>query len=383
MLAGAEVAAPVRRVCICVNSLWNVLNFRMSLVAALQAAGCKVTVLAPMDDNAAALREAGCHVIPVRFDSQGVSVIRDLRSVLDLGLALHRERPDVVLGFTVKPNIYGSLAARVFGVAVINNISGLGTVFIRGGWLTAVVRLLYAMALRGSTRVFFQNPDDLRLFRELRLVQPGQADLLPGSGVDLSRFRPVPLTRRRSGEPFGFLLVARLLWDKGIAEFVEAARLVRRTHPRARFQLLGAHDTGNPAAVDRATMEAWAKEGVVEYLGATTDVRPHLKQADCVVLPSYREGTPRALLEAAAMGRPLIATDVPGCREVVEDGVNGYLCKVRDVDDLAHAMMRMIRLPPDQRTSMGAAGRERIERQFDEQLVIARYLAALEDLLAN
>jgi len=239
------------------------------------------------------------------------------------------------------------------------------------------------VALRRSGRVFFQNPDDLQLFHELRLTRPGQTEVLSGSGVDLLRFQPVPLPRRWGGRPFVFLLVARLLWDKGVAEFVEAARLVRLAQPGTRFRLLGFLDGGNPAAVDRATMEAWAAEGVVDYLGAATDVRPHLAAADCVVLPSYREGTPRALLEAAAMGRPLIATDVPGCREVADDGVNGYLCKARDAGDLASATLRMIGLPPKCHAAMGAAGRVKVERQFDERLEIARYLSVIEGLVSG
>jgi glycosyltransferase involved in cell wall biosynthesis len=207
------------------------------------------------------------------------------------------------------------------------------------------------------------------------LVTAGQAQLLPGSGIDLHRFAPAPLPDPDA--PPVFLMIARLLRDKGVVEFVEAARQVKLHHPKARFQLLGAVGSENRSAIDRSTLEEWLSEGVVEHLGSTPDVRPAIAAASCVVLPSYREGAPRTLIEAAAMARPVIATDVPGCRAVVEDGVSGFLCAARSGESLSAAMERFLALSPDARRAMGAAGRAKMVREYDQKLVVDAYLAAL------
>ena len=205
---------------------------------------------------------------------------------------------------------------------------------------------------------------------------------LPGSGVDLSAFRYAPM-QPLGNRPFRFLLVARLLWDKGVGEYVEAARIVRRKYPTAKFQLLGFLDVKNPTAVSSADMDDWVREGVVEYLGVADDVKPYLTDADCVVLPSYREGVPRSLLEAAAMGRLIVTTDAVGCRDAVDDGVTGLLCRVADANDLADKLLRMIEMSPEGRVLMGQAGRRKMELEFDEKIVIDRYLRVIEGIVSS
>jgi glycosyltransferase involved in cell wall biosynthesis len=369
----------MRTVVISINASWNVYNFRRGLIRELQQAGYRVVALSPDDGHAPRLAELGVEHVPLAMDSAGVSPLRDLGLLLRYWRALRRIRPDAFLGYTAKPNVYGSLAAHSLGIKVVNNVSGLGTAFIKRGLLTRIVKLLYRLAFRRSATVFFQNPEDLDLFVRERIVRADKAALLPGSGVDLSLFAPQPKPAGESG--FAFILVARLLWDKGVGEYVEAARALRRTHPEARLRLLGFVDVANRTAVPRADVDRWVAEGTIDYLGAADDVRPFIAAADCVVLPSYREGLPRVLLEAAAMARPLIASDAPGCRHVVEEGVNGFLCAVRDAGSLADAMRRMIALPPERRAAMGAAARARIEREFDERIVAARYVEALERAL--
>jgi len=306
------------------------------------------------------------------MDNQGTSPVRDVQLLIRLRQLLELERPVAYLGYTIKPNIYGALAAQSLGIPVVNNIAGLGAVFIRKSWLTLVAKLLYRLALGRSQRVFFQNREDRALFAAEGLVRESQTDLLPGSGIDLAHFAPLP-PRPADGEVH-FLLVARMLWDKGVGQYVEAARRTRKTHPGARFQLLGFLDVLNPAAIERSVLEGWVAEGIVEYLGDTSDVRPYVAAADCVVLPSYYgEGVPRSLIEAAAMARPLITTDWNGCREVVEHGVNGYLVTPRDVGSLVDAVTEFCALPNTQRAAMGAAGRHKAVTAFDEALVIARY----------
>ena len=285
------------------------------------------------------------------------------------------------LGYTVKPNVYGSLAAHVMGVPVINNVAGLGAVFVKDSRLTGLVRRLYQLALSRSVKVFFQNDDDHQLFVTGGLVDNSVTSVLPGSGIDLAKFSPVPLPNKL---PIRFLLIARMLWDKGVGEFVEAARLLKSRGVKAEFCLLGFLDVQNPAAISRAQMDKWVAAGIVNYLGVSDNVSDEIARADCVVLPSfYREGTPRTLLEAAAMARPIVTTDSVGCREVVDDGINGFLCRPRDSFDLAEKLAQMATLSPGERKAMGLRGREKAERQFDERIVINKYLETIEAILES
>ena len=378
-MSAAPEADPRKTIVSSINASWNILNFRKGLVIALQAAGYRVVALAPEDDYSSRLAELGIEHVPIEIDNQGVSPPRDLRLLARYYAVLRKIRPAAFLGYTVKPNIYGSLAAQALGIPVINNVSGLGTAFIREGLLTRIVVGLYRIALRRSSRVFFQNPEDRDLFVSAKILRPEQATLLPGSGIDLTHFSEQPT--ERTDDRFRFLLIARLLWDKGISEYVEAARLVRKQHPEVRFQILGFLDVKNRTAVGRSDVAAWTEEKLIDYLGAADDVRPFIRDADCVVLPSYREGLPRTLLEASAMGKPLIATDVPGCRHVVEDGRNGFLCGPRDAASLADAMLKILRLSPSERLRMGGAARARVETEFDERIVTGRYLTAVDEAL--
>lgn len=377
-----STAAARARVVISINTAWNIANFRGGLIRALIARGYEVIAIAPPDEYAECLIAMGCRFIPIGMDNKGANPLRDMALFFRFLRALRRERPVAFLGYTIKPNVYGSLAAQSLAIPVINNISGLGTAFIRNTWLTRVVKLLYRVALARSEIVFFQNDDDRRLFVERRLVRIEQVKMLPGSGIDLERFKPAePSEKAPASAGLRFLLVARLLYDKGVGEYVEAARLVRRMRPEARFSILGFLDAQNRTAVQREELEQWVGEGIIDYLGTADDVRPFIAAADCVVLPSYREGTPRSLLEAAAMGKALIATNVPGCREVVDHGVNGLLCRVRDAPDLAARMTEFIDMAPPDRFAMGAAGRRKMEREFDERFVIRSYLEAMQHFL--
>ena len=369
-----------KTVLISINASWNIVNFRGGLVRALQDEGYRIAALAPPDPWSPKLAEMGVRYEPLAMDKKGVSPARDLLLFGRYLAALRRLRPDAFLGYTAKPNIYGSLAAQALGIPTINNVSGLGTAFIRENWLTRVISLLYRLAFRRSALVFFQNEEDLSLFVERRIVPAAKARLLPGSGIDLARFRPSEQTRQ---QPFTFLLVGRLLWDKGVGEFVAAARAVREKAPGARFQLLGFLDAENRTAVPRADVERWVEEGLIDYLGHTDDVQPYLAAADCVVLPSYREGLPRSLLEAAAMGKPLIATAVPGCRHLVDEGVNGFLCAPRDAASLADAMLRMVGLGEAERAELGAASRRKAEGEYDERIVFERYADAIRSALGR
>ena len=361
------------------NSSWNIVNFRSGLIRQLIERGLEVDVVAPPDAYSARVAELGARFHPIGLSSSGLSPLRDAKSLLEYFRVLRAIRPSVYLGFTVKPNIYGSLAAHVLGIQVINNISGLGVVFMKGGVLRRLVEILYRLALRRSSTVFFQNPDDLALFQERRLVRHNRARLLPGSGVDLDQF--APSSRTREPGPFRFLMVARMLWDKGVGQFVDAARILGQGQGAdfPSFSLLGPAGVDNRAAISLSQLEAWTAEGVVTYLGESDDVRPHIARADCVVLPSYyREGVPRSLIEAAAMGKPIITTDEVGCREAVDEGRTGFLCRGRSVDSLVEAMERMLDLDEAALAAMGAEARRKAERQFDEKQIFHAYLDALQ-----
>ena len=366
------------KIALAANDAWNVVNYRAGLLAALQKAGYDVVVLAPEGVHAAGIRQMGAEFQAVPMKARGKSPVADLALLINFRRRLKTIRPAAFLGFTAKPNIYGSMAAHRCGIPVINNVSGLGAAFMRPGLLRRLVEGLYRAALRRSATVFFQNSDDRDLFVGRGIVSGRQAALLPGSGVDLTHFTP---TKGRNEGPPTFLLAGRLLWDKGIGEFVEAARRVGRSCPGTRFQILGIIERKSAAAVPRSKLQEWESEALITYLGSTDDVRSAFSKADCVVLPSYyREGVPRVLLDAAAMAIPVITTDMPGCRDAVENGISGMLCQPRSTDSLVSAMEHFARMTPEARRSMGAAGRFKMETQFREEIVHRAYIEALGKL---
>ena len=370
------------RIAVVSNTAWYLFNFRLNLMLALRAAGHTVVVVAPNDAYSDQLRAAGFVFEDVPISGSGTNPVREMLPVMAIWRLLHRQRINLVLSYTPKGNLYSAIACIARRVPFVPGVSGLGRSFIRKSLVTLVVLILYRLTFRHAYRVYFENTDDKVLFEKHGLVRARNAVHVPGAGIDLVRFVPTARFEQGPTEPV-FLLVARMLWDKGVGEFVAAARNVRALHPDSRFQLLGFLDDANPSAIPRKQVDAWVAEGVVEYLGQTDDVRPYLAQSDCVVLPSYREGLPRTLLEAAAMARPVITTDAPGCRDTVVDGVTGLLCRPIDAADLADKLLRFVSLTAVQRQAMGRKGREFVELNFDERLVIRTYLELVAQLAAR
>lgn len=365
------------RVAIVLNTSWNIYNFRMNLIRSLQAAGHEIHTIAPIDDFTPQLVKAGCFHHPLKMDSRGANPIKDLALIFELFSLYKKVKPDVILHYTIKPNVYGSLAASFLKIPVVNNVCGLGTVFLKNDILSAMAIFLYRISFRFPKKVFFQNPDDLKLFLAKKLVPINTVDLLPGSGIDLEKFKPMPFQRNQK---FTFLLISRLITDKGVIEYIDAVRKLKSDGLDARFQILGAMDPDHKRGISKAIIHTWIDAGTIEYLGTTEDVRHFIRQADCVVLPSYREGTPRTLLEAASLAKPIIATNVPGCTQVVENNVNGLLCKLKDSNDLADKMFTMAHLNSETLEKFGQNGRRKMEAEYNESIVINKYLSALTSL---
>jgi len=365
------------KVAITLNTSWNIYNFRMSLIQALLKDGHDVVAIAPHDEYTSKLIKAGCDFEDVTMDSRGASPIRDTALTFELYNIYKRVKPDIILHYTIKPNIYGTLAASLLGIPVINNVSGLGTIFLNDDWISKIALSLYRFSFKFPKKVFFQNHEDYQLFMDKKLIQRNLCEVIPGSGIDLNQFKPRPTKEKGEGEAFEFLMISRLIIDKGIREYVAAAAILQERGMNAKFNLLGKLDELHSRGISSEELNDWIEEGYINYLGSTDDVRPYIEKADCVVLPSYREGTPRTLLEAAACAKPIVASNVPGCNNVVDHRLNGILCKVKDEEDLALKMKEMYYTAPDVRNEMGLRGRQIVERRFDHNLVIERYLKAI------
>lgn len=368
-----------KTVAIVINTSWNIFNFRMGLLKALQKDGYRVIAIAPEDDYSQKLEKHGIEHYDIAINNKGTNPIEDAKLIFAFYKLYKEHSPDVILQYTIKPNIYGSMAAVMLGIPVISNISGLGTVFLNDSISSKIARMLYKMALKTPKKVFYQNAHDRELFIESKLVQANKTDLLPGSGIDTEKFKPKPVVSDSGSNEVKFLFIARLVKDKGLGEFVEAARIIRNQsstinhQEKSEFYILGAYYPGNPTAITKEEMREWEEEGVVHYLGTSDDVKSVIAEYDCIVLPSYREGLSRVLLEAASMAKPIITTNVPGCKEVVDDDVNGYLCEVRHADSLAEQIKKMIFLSNDERMEMGRKGRQKVIKEFDEKIVIKKY----------
>ncbi|MEX0902641.1 MAG: glycosyltransferase family 4 protein [Pseudohongiellaceae bacterium] len=368
------------RVVLTANTSFYLWNFRRSTIEALLREGCQVLCLAPPDNYSPRLESLGARFHAVKIERAGAGPATELALLYHLYRLLRRERPDALFNFTIKMNLYCGLCARSLRIPYASNISGLGTAFIHDSWLYRQVRRVYGVANRGATRVFFQNPEDRDLFVSRGLAPPERTVLLPGSGVDTRRFAFSPLPDGIRDGHITFLMIARLIADKGVREYVEAARRVRAAWPTARFLLLGPGKVDNRSAISDAEIAAWQEEGIVEWQGEQTDVLPFLQQCHVLVLPSYREGMPRTVLEAASVGRPAVVSDVPGCRHSVEADRTGWLCRARDAGSLAAVMMQVLeqaQSDPQWLEAFGERAAQRARREFSEAIVVQAYLDAL------
>jgi len=368
----------MKKIAIVLNSSWAAYNFRMNLARTLKANGFEVVFIAPYDEKYTNLIKLEFDFFTLNLDANGINPLVDFKTVLSLHKVYKLLKPDMILSFTIKANIYSSIVSGLMGIKSITNITGLGTIFIKQSFVTKVAKLLYKIALGFNDKVFFQNNDDRDLFIRHKLVKADKTDIVAGSGVDLSKFTPI--WKKQDGV-FKFLLIARLLKDKGILEYIDAIKIIKEKYTNVEFQILGELGSLNKTAITKDELDTWIEQKLINYLGTTDKVEEIIADANCVVLPSYREGMPRSLLEASAMSKPIITTNVVGCKEVVDDKISGYLCEVRNAKDLAEKMQMMLNLSDEQRISMGSFARKKIIREFDEKLVIAKYLEALKELI--
>lgn len=363
-----------RKIAFVGNDAVSMMNFRLGVMTALTQE-YEVVMVTPHNCDLSPLKDTAIRFIPIEVDRKGTNPFKDYRLYRTLKALYRSEQFDFIFHFTIKPNIYGSMAAAALGINHIAIVPGLGYTFIKRNWLFHLSCAMHKYALCKTNEVWFLNQDDSDTFTRWKLITHEKARVIPGEGVNTDFF----CSHGAPEQPFVFLHCGRMLRSKGVELFVQAARVLKHDYPDVRWQLLGPFDADNPDAIGLMEMEKWVRSGVVEYLGVTTDVRPFLERCSCLVLPSYyMEGVPRSLMEAAAMERPLIASNTVGCKDVVVDGENGWLCEKKSLDSLVQAMRRILEVSPEQLVAMGKAGRERMIAHFDERIIIDIYKKALK-----
>lgn len=340
----------------------------------LENQGHEIIAIAPVDEYTDRIPY---EFHPVKIKSRSINPLQHLAVLFRFISVFRKTKPDIALLYTIQPNTHGNFAASMTGVKTISNIAGLGNLFIDKRPATRVASLLYKYALKHPDKIFFQNNEDMSLFTKHGLAASNKSLRIPGSGVDTERYSPRKSSQKTEDSPFVFLLATRMLWEKGVAEFAEAARQTKQKYPNTIFRLIGPLGADNPTALTRQDMDALTSDGVLEYAGMSDSMEEVIAEVDCVVLPSYREGLPKILLEAGAMAKPIITTDVPGCSGVVDDGVNGYVCRARNAEDLGLQMQKILDMDADKRIAMGSAGRDKAVREFNQELVFSSYQKAV------
>ena len=369
-----------KKIVVIENGLFSTYTMRDGLMKKLMEEGYDVTILAQTNSFVSQVEKTGLHVINI--GSVVSNPIKVFKYIFKVYSALRKIKPDVCLTFSIRPAIFGNIITRYLNIPTITNITGVGPLFTSKNFAYRIARLLYRFALSKTKKVFFQNSDDLNLFLENKFVSAEVAKSIPGSGVDYEKFSPI-YNEEKEENPFVFLFIGRLIKDKGIFEFVEAARILRKKYPEILFHVIGPfwHQNLKSNTISKSELQNWIIEGIIDYEGEKKDIRKFIAKADCIVLPSYREGTSNILLEAASMEKPIVTTNTTGCKEVVEDNVTGFLCEVKDSTGLAAKMEKMYLLSPEERKTMGEKGRQKMIKEFDKKIVLNNYLNAIEEII--
>lgn len=361
------------------NASWTMIKFRRGLIQALLNQQYEVYVIAPCDTYTEEIKKLGCKYLDIKIDNKGSNPFKDLKLIYNLYKIYKKINPDLVIHYTIKLNIYGSFAAKMAKIKSIAVIPGLGYTFINDTITTKIAKYLYKIALTIPNQVWFINQDDQNEFLTQKLVEQSKIRNINSEGINTDYFKPI--NQKKDSSKFIFLMIARVLRDKGIYEYVEAASIIKLQYENVKFELLGPIYTLNPTSISKEEINKWEIDGIITYLPEARDVRKYIADADCIVLPSYREGKGMTLVEGASMGKPLIATNVAGCKDVVDNGVNGYLCEVRNSIDLANKMKMILKRTEEERKIMGEHGRKKVLKEFDEKIIIAKYFEGLRELL--
>lgn len=364
--------APNKTIAFVSNNAWSVYNFRLDVIRWLISQHVKVLVISPSDDYALKLTDVGCRFIPIEFNNKGENPLKDYSFYKNLRKLYKEHRPDFIFHYVAKPNIYGSLAAAAEKIPSVAVITGLGYPFAKRNLLFHIIRALYRRSLRHASEVWFLNNEDAKVFITEKIVSISKMKVLPGEGVNTKHF--APSVNQSSRHTFQFLMSTRLLKSKGVGLYADAARLLKKKNYQVTFSLIGFFEQNHPDSITPEQLRGWENEGLIEYKGFADDVRPFMQQADCIVFPSfYNEGVPRCLMEAASMEKPAITSLNRGCKEVVLNNSNGFLCNLNDPFDLADKMEKMINLPPEERHRMGKNGRQLVLKKFEMCKIIEEY----------
>ena len=360
-----------KRIVLVANTTWNIFNFRLNVIQKLVDEGHEVYVLAPVDEYIAYKENfpGVVHIGLSHLDRDSTNPLKDLLLVGELYRKYKKIKPSLIIHYTHKPNIFGSIAAMFAKIKSINVITGLGYSFIHKGWINTAMKALYRMVSSKAVLTVFENQDDLKLFIEEGLVDEDRAVSIKGCGVDSSYYLPQPNGILHEATTFTF--IGRLLKDKGVREFAEAAKVIKARYPKTHFVMLGDFDQENPSTIERDQLLDWLNNDVVEYRGFVRDVRPYVSKSDCIILPSYREGLPRIILEGMAMAKPIITCDTAGCRETVDSGINGFLVQPRNVAALVSGIEQFMDLSAEEQKEMGRKGRAMVEELFDSKIIAA------------
>lgn len=366
-----------KKILLSANNAFVIYNFRYSLMKALEKKGYEIIALAGEDKAVQDIKNEKWKFIKLNINRRGENVIDDLRLCYSYYKIYKKEKPDYILQFTIKPNIYGTLVAKVLGISVINNVTGLGDMFSTDNLINKIVRILYKISFRYPKKVFFQNNEDLNVFLNNKLIKSEICERIPGSGVDLEKFKP--LKKENMDNKFRFLFLGRMNESKGVRLINEVSKKLKSKYPDVEFQLLGKIYTEEQKHISETELKQWEKESNIIYLGTSRDVRKQIREADAIIFPSYyREGVPRSLIEAAAMAKPIITTDNVGCKDIVKEGYNGFLAKPNDLDSLMEKVEKILKMKESELTQLGINGRLKVEREFDEKIVIQKYIEAIE-----
>lgn len=362
------------------NTTWSMIKFRKGLIKKLIELNYEITIVSPFDKHVLEIKELGCNYIDINIDNKGSNPIKDIKLIFELKKIYLNIKPDLIIHYTIKPNIYGTIASKLAGINSFAVVTGLGYTFINNTLVSKIAKLLYRFSFKFSEKVFFINNDDKNEFINNQLVIKSKINILPSEGINTSFFSN---NSNNTGNisNISFLLIARMLWDKGVGEYVDAANILKEKYPNVVFGLLGYLDSDNPKAITKKQMNEWESYCNIKFYGSTDNVKYFISKSDCIVLPSYREGISMTLMESASLSKPLIATNVPGCKDLIDDGINGFLCEVKNAEDLANKMEKMINLNLEERISMGKAGREKMIKEFDESIVISKYLENIKELI--